>query len=163
MRRDCIERYGRPDAGKGGVKVLRECTMYTTYVVYRGISTLSSRISSTHTALCALTRLRSRQSLALHHVFRNVRSLWDPARCARRERDFSRWRGPSARQGRRGSSCAPFRHLFLIARREQVVNLQSTECRTMMKTWVEGAGREIWWEDIGLDPSEAQGGASRAT
>lgn len=47
---------------------------------------------------------------------------------------------------------------FLRSRAVEVVNLESQECREMMHAWVEGPGKEIWWEDIGLHPDEASGG-----
>jgi creatinine deaminase len=36
----------------------------------------------------------------------------------------------------------------------EVVNLESGECKEMMQGWIEGAGKEIWWEDIGLTGPE---------
>jgi creatinine deaminase len=32
----------------------------------------------------------------------------------------------------------------------EVVNLDNKNCKSMMQGWVKGAGREVWWEDIGL-------------
>jgi creatinine deaminase len=31
-----------------------------------------------------------------------------------------------------------------------VVTLDDENCKNMMQGWVKGAGREVWWEDIGL-------------
>jgi hypothetical protein len=34
--------------------------------------------------------------------------------------------------------------------------LESGECKEMMQGWIEGAGKEIWWEDIGLTGPEEE-------
>jgi cytosine/creatinine deaminase len=47
---------------------------------------------------------------------------------------------------------------LLRARGVEVVNLDDEGCKSMMQAWVEGDGKEIWWEDIGLT-GEAEGKA----
>jgi creatinine deaminase len=40
----------------------------------------------------------------------------------------------------------------------EVVNLDDGPCKEMMQGWTRGAGKEVWWEDIGLTGEGEAGG-----
>ncbi|EIN06445.1 cytosine deaminase [Punctularia strigosozonata HHB-11173 SS5] len=107
---NALENLGRPDPSQGGVRILRECTMYTT---------LSPCIMCS--ATCSLYQI------------------------------------PRVVLGENDSFVGG--ETFLKERGVEVINLQSEECKEMMQNWIEGKGKTIWWEDIGLDESEKPGRA----